>query len=177
MTALYTVAYPDWPAETHAFVDALRRAHDPQHGVVGAHFTLLFGSDGLGRARYARHVRASSRGMRSIDFVCRYAMLHADLAASRFQVHLVPDEGFAAIAGLRDRLAAGVMAPLQGLHIAYVPHVTVATLPDLESALALRDRLNRQGVIVPGRLSRLSIGTVQDGRFWDLSWHDLDRAP
>jgi hypothetical protein len=69
------------------------------------------------------------------------------------------------------------MAPLQGLHIAYVPHVTVATLPDLESALALRDRLNRQGVIVPGRLSRLSIGTVQDGRFRDLSWHDLDRAP
>lgn len=174
---LYTVAYPELSAEASTFVEGLRALHDPQHGVVAAHFTLLFASSSIDVASYTTHVRAVATDTAEIVFACRRAVTVLDVVLPRVQVHLVPDEGSAAITSLHDRLYGGIMAPLQRLDLSYVPHMTIASMPDPQAAAAWCDRLNRAGLDVSGRLCRLTIGTLRDGRFHELSQQRLAQRP
>jgi len=173
MRMLFTVAYPELPADASAWLEDLRARHDPQHAIVAAHFTLLFGSAVTDEAGYAAHVAAVAAITQTIAFAGRSALLATDAISGQAQVHLVPDEGFDAIVRLRDRLCRGAAAPPQRTDLAYMPHITVASLPDRAAAQTLRDALARAGVQVAGRLRRLSIGTLQAGRFYDLSHHAL----
>lgn len=176
MRTLYTIAYPELAEEASRFIERVRAAHDPQHGMVGAHFTLLFGSAVLDEAVYTDHVRDVARQASPIRFVCRRAVAGADRVAPTTHVHLVPDEGFDAILRLHDRLCSGPMVAQRRTEMAYLPHITVATKADLRSAQALCDELGAAGVDVAGRLDRLTIGTLQEGRFRELSHHVLAAA-
>ncbi len=173
MRALYTIAYPEMPYEASRFIECVRAAHDPQHGIVGAHFTLLFGSAALDEAVYTDHVRDVARQASPIRFACRRATTGTDPMAPATHVYLVPDEGFDAILRLHDRLYGAPMAAQRRTDLAYLPHITVATKAELRAAQALCDELGAAGIDVVGRLDRLTIGTLQDGRFLELSHHAL----
>ena len=173
MRTLYTIAYPELPVEARRLVEHVRAPHDPQHGIVGAHFTLLFGSAALEQTVYTDHVRDVALQASPIRFVCRRAVTVADLAAPSTHVYLVPDEGFEAILRLHDRLYSGPMAAQRRTDLAYLPHITVATKVNLRAAQALCDELGAVGIDVAGRLDRLTIGTLQEGRFLELSHHAL----
>ena len=43
MRNLYTLAYPDLAPAQLGWIEAFRRAHDPQYGIARPHFTLVFG--------------------------------------------------------------------------------------------------------------------------------------
>lgn len=176
MRTLYTIAYADVPAQARRFIARVRAAHDPQHGTVGAHFTLLFGSATLQEAVYTDHVREIARQSSPIRFACRRVVTGADLVTPAIHVYLVPDEGADAIRRLHDRLYSGPMAAQRRTVLAYLPHITVATKADLRAAQALCDELDAAGVDVAGRLGRLTVGTLQHGRFLDLSHHALAAA-
>lgn len=171
MRTLYTLAYPELTAEASAFVDRLRAAHDPQHGIVAAHFTLLFACSAVDEVPYTEHVQEVARSAAPIAFDCRRSMSGTDGTATR--VYLVPDQGFDAIAQLHDALYGGIMAAQRRHDIAYLPHITVAAKPRRGDAEALCERLNRGGLQIAGQLRRLTVGTLQDGMFKDLSQHAL----
>ena len=65
------------------------------------------------------------------------------------------------------------MAPMRRCDIDYLPHLTLAAKPDRHAAELLCDTLNRGGLQIAGRLRRLTIGTLLDGKFVDLSHHAL----
>ena len=179
MRTLYTVACPELDDVARRFIERVRAAHDPQHGIVDAHFTLLFGSAVADEAAYAAHVRAVAGRTGPIRFACHRAVTHTGAIGQPAHVglvYLVPDEGSDAIAQLHDRLYAGPMAGERRTGLAYQPHITVAARADAGAAEALCDSLNAAGVHIAGRLAALQIGTLQDGRFRTLWQHALAPA-
>lgn len=170
---LYTIACPQVDASAQAFIDGLRRQHDPQVDVVAPHFTLVFGCTAVPQADYLAHVAAIARHTPAIRFHCRHAMLHASGPDGIEHVFLVPDEGHSAIARLHDRLYTGVLAPHLRLEIPYVPHITVASTRDIAAAKALCDRLNQGGIDIAGQLRSLTVGMLQGSQLRTVGEHLL----
>lgn len=164
--ALYTIACPEVDTHAQAFIEGIRRQHDPQVDRVAPHFTLMFGCTAVAEADYLAHVARLARSTPAIRFHCRHATLHAGGPDGMAHVFLVPDEGHSAIALLHDRLHTGVLAAHLRLDIPYVPHITVAATRDVAAAKALCDALNERGVDIAGELRSLSVGMLQGGR-----WH------
>lgn len=174
MQTLYTLAYPDVPAEPATFMEDFKRAHAlPGHAFVAPHFTLVFGCAAVAQDVYTRHVAQVARESAPIRFACRYAMLGADDEGDTAYVFLVPDDGFAALSLLHDRLYAGPLEAFLRLDLPYIPHVTIAAMKDRRGAKALCDRLNAAGVRVEGWVRRLTVCSREDGHLRDASSHLL----
>lgn len=105
---------------------------------IETHLTLVFATAWLAEQEFAAHIASVAARTPRIEFACKYAMLGADDEDDRAYVFLVPDEGYAAISILHDRLYTGPLAEHLRLDIPYVPHITVATL---------RDRAPREGAL------------------------------
>lgn len=169
---LYTVAFPDLPADAAAALETLRALHDPQHGLLPAHFTLLFGLDGADAAAYTAHVQAVAARTPAFVFDCPAAHAVRDPLGGALQVQLQPDDGAAALQQLHDRLLCGPAAAARRPDIAYTPHITVATLTDEATAPAVCAAAQ---ALLPlhGRITHLHIGALREGRFERLSAHAL----
>lgn len=161
---LYTIACPQVDASAHAFIDGIRRQHDPQVDLVAPHFTLVFGCTAIAETDYLAHVSAIARHTPAIKFHCRHATLHASGPDGMAHVFLVPDEGHSAIALLHDRLYTGALAAHLRLDIPYVPHITVAATRDVAAAKALCDALNERGIDIASRLTVLTVSALRGGR-------------
>jgi 2'-5' RNA ligase len=174
LATLYTLSYPEIPVEAAAYLEAFRREHDiPYRDVVAAHFTMVFGCNGLAVSQYTEHVATVARASSPISFSCRYAMLGADDEDDTAYVFLVPDEGYSAISMLHDQLYTGILEPYLRLDIPYVPHITIGTMKERRAAKVLCDELNARAMRLDGQLVQLTIGALQDGKIQDLSSHRL----
>lgn len=166
---LYTIAHLQVDASAQAFIDGIRRQHDPQVDLVAPHFTLVFGCTAVVEADYLAHVARLAGHTPAIHFHCRHATLHAGGSDGMAHVFLVPDEGHSAIALLHDRLYTGALAAHLRLDIPYVPHITVAATRNVAAAKALCDGLNERGVDIAGQLVALTVGALQGGRLQALA--------
>ena len=161
-----------------AWIEDLRRAHDPHHGLVAPHATLVFGFDRPSLATVTDHVGDVAR--RFAPIVCRLtsARVVRDLAGAGSHLFLIPKSGAGEITALHDALYDG---PLRGdlrTDIPFVPHVTVGRLNEHAAAEALARRLKDQ-VDIAARLSRLDLvafdgGPVRPVASWPL---EGDRQP
>jgi 2'-5' RNA ligase len=177
MHRLFTVSYPVVSPESSALISRFRERHDArQHQVVDAHFTLVFGCDAVPLPEYTAHVAEVAAASRAITFSCRYAMLGADDESETAYVYLVPDEGYAEVSLLHDRLYTGPLRTHLRLGLPYIPHITIGTLDNRGHAKALCDELNQRSVCIEGCLQSLSVGTVEGSRFHNLSVHALGGA-
>lgn len=168
-TQLYTLAYPNLSRADHDRIELFRQEHDlPFKDVVAAHFTLVFGQTSLAKDEYVKHVQVVAATVKPIDFVCRYAMLGVDDEDERGYVFLVPDEGFSAISRLHDRLYTGVLERSLRLHIPFIPHITVGTLPTTGAAKALCDEWNAKPFAIEGRLDRITVAGLENGKVSDI---------
>lgn len=167
---LYTLAYPTLTASDRAFIDRLRGEHDPLYrDVVAPHFTLVFGSAAVAEEEYLRHGAAVAGETQAVPFCCRYAMPGADPQSETAYVYLVPDEGYAGLSLLHDRLYRGVLEQQLRLDIPYVPHITVATLSERHAAKRLCDELNEQGLQIAGSVEAITVAALQGGKIVDLA--------
>jgi len=169
---LYTVAFPDLPADAAAALEALRAAHDPQHGLLPAHFTLLFGLEAADATTYTAHVQAVAARTPAFVFDCPAAHAVRDPLGGALQVQLQPGAGAATLLQLHERLLTGPAAAARHPDIPYAPHITVATLADEATAPAVCAAAQ---ALLPlrGRITQLHIGALRDGRFERLSAHAL----
>ena len=177
MQRLLTISYPEISAESAARIDAFRRNHDAKRReVVEAHFTMIFGCAAIDLNEYTDHVASVAESSRSITFSCKYAMLGADDEDDTAYVFLVPDQGYAQVSLLHDRLYTGPLQAYLRLDLPYIPHITIGTLSSRTEAKALCDELNHQGIRIQGRLKALTVGTIAGGKFNNLSVHALGEA-
>jgi len=177
MHRLLTIGYPEISAESAAFIDAFRQRHDAKRrAAVEAHFTLVFGCTAIGLREYTDHVAQIARTCRPITFACKYAMLGADDEDDTAYVFLVPDQGYADISLLHDRLYTSALQPHLRLELPYVPHITIGALRSRTEAKALCDELNHHGLLVEGRLTALTVGHVENQKFNNLSVQVLGEA-
>jgi 2'-5' RNA ligase len=166
---LYTVAFLDLEAAASSWLQAVRRQHDPQAGLVDAHFTLLFGVTDVPQATYLAHVAAVARESAPIDFRCRQVQPWARPADAQAHLFLVPDEGHDALVDLHDRLYRGPLAPQLRPDLPYLPHVTLGRAQGFERAQVLCAALQAEAPAIRGRLGALTVGALRPQRFEPLA--------
>jgi 2'-5' RNA ligase len=174
MDALLTIAFPDLDQSDQEYWEAYKNLHSSaSRSSVGLHFTLAFANSKVAETLYCAHIAAVATATPRVEFVCNYAMLGADDEDDRAYVFLVPDEGYASISLLHDRVYTGPLESFLRLDLPYVPHITVATLNDRKLAKKLCDELNHQGVCLKGSLTKASVGHIRDGLFSTRSEYTL----
>ena len=174
MRQLYTISFPELRAADAEFIEAFRREHDALGcEIVAAHFTLVFASCSVPEKDYLRHVERVAAASEPIRFVCQRAILGADEHTGDAHVFLVPDSGFAEMAGLHDRLYAGRLASELRSDLSFVPHMTMGTMADPRTAEDACEALNQELPRVEGWLRELIVATVDGGRLEKLGAYRL----
>jgi 2'-5' RNA ligase len=168
MRKLYTVAFPTLAADDARFVAAIRASHDRQVGVIGPHFTLMFGLDALDEAGYVDHVRTIAASTAAFPFTCFETEPDVDDEGVGV-VYLVPDLGRGEVIALHDRLYTGPMAPHLRQDIDFVAHITIGHAADIDAAARLCDELDADGINIAGSVDALVVGCVEHGRFVELA--------
>lgn len=171
---LFTVAFPNWSGDALAAVQAVRREADPQYALVEPHLTLLFGAD-LDEGIYLDHVAAVAHGTRPVTHRIGCALPFPE-AGRGAHVCLVPDLGLSELVRLHDALYRGPLERALRYDIAYVPHVTLAHVPDALRARRIADEWNAHAPVIDGVFDALSVGTLRGGRFEVLAHFALEAA-
>jgi 2'-5' RNA ligase len=164
---IFTVAMPKWSADAQASVQRVRRAHDPQSGLIDPHFTLVFGAT-LEEEAYVAHMRAVARAAKPLAVSLNHAMLYYTGDGPAY-VYLVASEGAAGLTRLYRQLYGGPLAPSLRLDKPFVPHITMAAVDDPATALRIADEWNAQSISLSGDIDTLTAGRIADGRFQILA--------
>ena len=156
-------------SEDAAWIEEIRRRHDPQADLVPAHFTLVFPCEAPEGTEVMAQAAAVASTTAAIDFRLVSAVVVRDALAPRSQVFLVPDRGAEAITALHDQLYDGPLEPFLRRDIPYAPHVTVAAADSQADAEAIAQTLGP--VYVHGRVGAITLASLVEGRLFDLqSW-------
>ena len=87
---------------------------------------------------FTKTITANAQNCHAIRFRLRSALVAPETVVRRFHVFLIPDEGFGAILQLHDALHAGALKAALRQDTPYLPHITVATTSDYDSAQKLK---------------------------------------
>ena len=166
MAPLFVIAPLVISARDRAWIEAIRREHDPQAGVVEAHVTFVFGVRGLSLEDMTAHVEAIARATPPISFHLDRAVAVRDETGAGSHVFLTLSDGAAEAGALCRALYDGPPAPEFRSDIPHVPHVTVAAFSDHEEAGRLAEGLTARGFSIAGALDRLDL-VAFDGRTLD----------
>jgi hypothetical protein len=152
-TPLYVIALLEVSDNDARHIEAIRKANDPQHGLVPPHVTFVFAAHHAEPGVAAAHVAAVAAATAPIGFSLSRAVAADDY------VFLIPGEGEGgrAMRALHQALYAGPFAADFRADIAYQPHVTVGVLPTADEAAALAAILDRGPPHIAGRLGRLDL--------------------
>jgi len=152
---LLVIAEPRLAAADRTWIETIRRRHDPNHRVVPPHFTLVFHAAMRQEAAVAAHVRRIAARFRRFACRLRCALTYPDSLSGQTYVSLMPDEGFAALVRLHDRLYTGPLKRQLRLDIPFTPHVTLARFATPAPAKRLADRINARDFAV-----RADVGAI-----------------
>jgi len=173
---LAIVAYPNLDEEDRRWIEGIRRIHDPQAERIGVHFTLVFPYDAAG-SDVGPHVHEIARGAQPIRFAIRQAKAVPDKLTSATHIFLVPGEGAPEIERLHDQLYAGGLQVHLRSDIPFIPHMTVGTARDSETAVRLASEFGRRPRVVGGTISSLHLIDVENVSVRTISTHLLGSAP
>jgi 2'-5' RNA ligase len=115
------------------WIEAVRRAHDPQYRLV-EHVTFIFPFSGVPVDILLAHVGKVAEQVAPIGFRLSRATAIRDVFSSGSHVFLLPAEGEEAMRLLHARLYHGVLEQKRHPTAAYLPHVTVGAFARHEEA-------------------------------------------
>ncbi len=174
MSMLYTVAFPEIGLAPREAIEHLRKQHDgPRAATLPAHFVLVAGCDALPQEVYLAHIAAIAAACKPVVFRCRYAMLGFDAERELSSVGLVPEEGYAAMSLLHDRLYSGSLERYLRTDLPFTPNIGIGALSNARRAKQVCDELNARGVDVEGTVWGLSVGMIREQRYLELASFDL----
>jgi 2'-5' RNA ligase len=132
----------------------------PQAERLGVHFTLVFPYDADARD-LEPEVQAIARGTQPIRFTIRHVKVVPDKLGPATRVFLVPEDGAPEIERLHDQLYAGQLRVHLRSDIPFIPHMTIGTSRDSETAARLASELRSRPRVVRGTISNLQLIDVE----------------
>ncbi|HVC54163.1 MAG TPA: 2'-5' RNA ligase family protein [Stellaceae bacterium] len=133
----------------------LRETH--AHSLGPPEFTLVFPGPAAEPDIVAGQVRAACAATPRVHFCLRAAVIVPELTLGWFHVFLVPEEGFAALIRLHERLHAGPLAACLRPEEPYIPHMTVASVKEFDLARRTKSALNAHDLAVSGRIDEVEV--------------------
>lgn len=152
-------------------IEAIRRRHDPDHALIGAHVTLAFPFETPDAQTAAAHLATVAAGQGAIAIRLSAYLAVRDFQDRRSHVFAVPDQGRAEIETLHDALYAGPMAGQLRTDIPFIPHVTVGARAHHDEAEDLVRELGLVGIAA--RLSALELIEFDGSRIARLERFEL----
>jgi 2'-5' RNA ligase len=170
---LLLIAYPDLDAEDRARLREIRRAHDPQYGIVEPHFTFVFPVAGIAAATFTAHVTGVLAKLPPIAFEFRQAIVIEDAVDARGHVCLLPGAGHDAMWALHSNLHTGPLVAYAASETPFVPHLTIACKDSVAAAQELAEELNQAGAWPSGVLRSFAVVEFDRGALHELERIDL----
>ncbi|PJI41037.1 2'-5' RNA ligase family protein [Ferrovibrio sp.] len=154
---LAVIAVPEFADSDAAWIDAIRRAHDPQYESVPAHVTLVFPFESADPDWFAGHVAsiAAVSAPMEVDFDRLARIENPHQPKYRFLNVLLAD--------------AASAIPLTALYRSLggkggcEPHVTLTRFGAVFSAKALEKQMGELGRPVQGRVAALELLSISHG--------------
>lgn len=167
--ALAVVNYPTLSDDDFAWIQSVRREHDPLFfEVIDPHFTLVFPTEAVLEPTLIDHVRQQLDSATSFEVVFRCAILGDPDFLDHAHAFLVPDEGFSDVVRLHDGLYSGPLAGELRLDLPFIPHVALANTPTPEACKAIVDRLNSEDFEIRGWVEALDVIGYDGERVWPI---------
>lgn len=167
--ALAVVNYPTLTEDDFAWMQSVRREHDPLYfDVIDPHFTLVFPTENVGEATLVDHVRRRAAAAAAFEVVLRCAILGDPDFQNHAHAFLVPDEGFSDIVRLHDRFYTGPLADELRLDLPFIPHVGIANTPEPAACKAIVDMLNAEAFEIRGRVDMLDVIGYDGATVWTI---------
>lgn len=167
--ALAVVNYPTLSEDDVAWIQAIRRKHDPLYfDVIDPHVPLVFPTDAVSERTIIDHVRRCVGASAAFEVVFRCVILGDPDFQEHAHAFLVPDEGFSDVVRLHDRLYTGPLAGALRLDLPFIPHVGIANTPEPEACKAIVDELNATPFELRGRAETLDVIGYDGERIWAI---------
>ena len=165
------VAYPSLCTADRGWIEAFRARHDPQSSKIRVHFTLVFPVD-VAPGEVVEEIHQVATTTEVVTFAVHRAAVVRDAFRSGYHIFLVPDEGANEIAALHDRLYAGALKTQLYSGAPFVPHMTIGTARDRETAerLAAAADVSRA---VRGTVGSLTLVNVGEASVATIATYDL----
>lgn len=151
------IAVPQFSAADAAWIDAVRRAHDPRHEQVAAHVTLSFPHEPADADWFAGHVAAVAAGTPAFDVgFDRLGRIEDSYAPKyRFLNVLLADADSVAPLAALYRMLGGQQD--------YAPHVTLTRFGAVFSAKAFERQTGALAHPLRGRIAALQLLRIEHG--------------
>ena len=167
--ALCAVNYPTISSEDYEWIQNIRREHDLLFfDVVGPHFTLVFPTDKIETSELIAHVSGIAAQIDPFEAVLRCATLGAPSFMDHAHAFLIPDEGFSDVVRLHDALYTGPLRSELRLDLPFVPHIGVASTPQIDECKAIVDRLNQERFEIRARVEKLDVIGYDGKKSWAI---------
>jgi len=172
--ALCVLSYPNLERRDFEWIQSLRAKHEKlAYALVKPHITLVFPTDAMAEDEYLNHVRGVISHTPPVSFAIRCAVMRHSPANDRWNVFLVPDEGYSSIVKLHDRLYTGPLAGELRLDVPFIPHITVASRRAAEICQDLVAEINEEGICIEGSLNTVDIVSYQSHGLTTMEKIDL----
>lgn len=161
------IAVPQFSASATAWIDAVRRAHDPRHEQVAAHVTLSFPHEPADADWFAGHVASVAAVTPAFEAGFDRLGRIEDSYAPKYRflnVLLADAESAAPLTALYQSLGG------QG---AYEPHVTLTRFGAVFSAKAFERQTGALVHPITGRIALLQLLKIEHGNVRVVSIHPL----
>ena len=167
--ALCAVNYPTVSAEDYEWMREVRRQHDVLFfDVVEPHFTLVFPTEAIGEAELIAHVSEVASSFDPFEAILRCATVGDPDFVDHAHAFLIPDEGFSDVVRLHDALYTGLLESELRLDMPFVPHIGIASTPDVNECKAIVDRLNAQRFEIRTRVEKLDVIGYDGETTWTI---------
>jgi|GEM_PF-2038445 len=153
------IAIPDWEDGAASWIDAIRRAHDPQHGVVPAHVTLVFPTEEISEATLGSAAAILASSFPAFEIACDRLSWFSDPRGGKYPnlVYLHPDAN--SIWTLREMR---MQLPQSG---EFEPHVTLSRFGAVYSAKAFLRQFGEDVTpVARGRVNSLDLRKIENGK-------------
>lgn len=155
--ALLALSYPSISEAHWAWIQAIRKRHDPQYALVAPHFTLVFPIFEREHNAFRQHIRRQVEAQPAIAISLRCALVVKDAFSDLTHTFLVPDQGFSDLVKLHDRLYSNFLADQLRLDIPFIPHITVAASLEPTVCKRMADKINSQPLAIDGWIRTVDI--------------------
>ncbi|MBP1624964.1 MAG: hypothetical protein H6Q07_2986 [Acidobacteria bacterium] len=159
MRQLAVVAYPRLNEADSAWIEAIRRQHDPQAELIPAHLTLMFPVMATVESIVAQANRCAAECQ---VFDIRIARAKADCTATDgwSYVFMLPTLGSAQTNALHDKLYGGDFRRHLRRDLPYQPHITVARKMNYAECASLASSINDKGMNIHGRIDSIRVISI-----------------
>ena len=162
--------YPEFAPEVRAWIDRYRTIYEPARAkMVAPHVTLVFGVKQIAEPMLVELCENVARQQDAFDVSFEKVRFERDALDGMIKGYLEIGAGARQVRGLHHALYQGPHANEYRRDIAFVPHMTVATVGNETECEVAMKQADSIAMPVFGRMAAISVVRLSDGKVSEIA--------